>query len=607
MRLRSTFFLLIAVAVLGGFIFIVERKSQTTREREEQARRALEVDPARVSYLRFEAGPMLVECAREGDEWMLVQPVRTRASQAAIARILAGLENLPKGEVITEAERRARDLSLSDYGLDQPRATMTYGDSMHRRTILVGRDSLLGNQLYIKGQQQEEIIATSTNLLELIPSSVAAVRDRVLFRAGPERVQRLELTVPAGFLQVARQERGRWMIQQPVVTRAATPAVNALLESLGHLRVAEFMSDAGEDAVAYGFDEPAMRITVWYGERDGEVSLVLGHVLKSDPSLIYAKRRGEDFIYAVSTNVLTRLRVGLDDLRDKRLTALSPPEVARVEIADADRRLVLEQKDGAWHVAEPRQWKADEERVRELLAAWVAAPVLSFVDGIGTNLAAHGFLPPERNVVFSCGTTAGRDVETVHVRIGSRQKDSEQALVRIEGDDSLRGVDAAALNALSADPLFYRDREVLSVAADDVVFLTVQDGDRKQSVERDASGAFRPVGEEQFVLNDAAVKGMLMVLGELRAEEFVADDPDDVAPFGLTAPAAVLTVGLRSEAGISRSVLFGADAGDSGVYAMLKGRDQVFVLEKAVRSALLQNLYTVPPPVTRESLEADKR
>ena len=595
------------VAALGAFILLVERRGQTTKEREEQARRALHVDAARVSYLRFETTNLVVECAREGDDWMVVQPVRARAASAAIGRILAGLEDLPRGEVITDAERRARGLGMDDYGFDQPRARVTYGDSLQRRTVVVGRDAPLGGQLYVKADLQSDIIATSTNLLTLLPESVASLRDRSIFRMGPERVQRLEIGGAGGFLQVARQERGRWMIQQPVMTRAATPAMTALLDGLFQARVAEFVSDAGEDAVVYGFDDPTLSVTVGYVEKDGEDALVLGDALKTDPSLLYAKRKGEGSIYAVSTNVLTRLRTGLGDLRDRRLTTLSAQDVSWIEIRDSDRKLALQQQDGTWRVAEPRQWKADEDRVRELVSAWVAAPALAFVDGVGTNPAEHGFVPPEQELVLGRsrpGAAGARDVESVRIRVSRGSATATGVLVRIEGEDALREVDSAALDKLSVDPLFYRDREVLSVNRDDIVSVTVQDESRKQTIARDEAGAFRPVDQDQFVLNHDALVEILMVLGELRAVEFVADEPDDMAPFGLEEPAAVLTIGLRSEAGISRSVLFGSDAGESGVYAMIRGRDVVFVLEKAVRSALLANLYAVPPKTAEEPLEA---
>ena len=108
MKFRTTLFLFIAVVLLGGFIWLFDERLESTREREEQARKALKIAADRVSYLQVQASNVLVECAQEDGAWMLVQPVRDRADSAAIDRVLSGLKNLSRGEVITAANPALR-------------------------------------------------------------------------------------------------------------------------------------------------------------------------------------------------------------------------------------------------------------------------------------------------------------------------------------------------------------------------------------------------------------------------------------------------------------------------------------------------------------------
>lgn len=169
MNFRTTFYLLVAVLFLGGFIWFVDRKSESTRERKEQARKAMKIVADRISYLRVESTNFVVECAEEGGKWMLIQPVRDRADSAAIDRVLSGLQNLPCGEVITAAEREHRNLRLSDYGFDPAWAKITLGDHLRRRTFLVGQTALLGGSVYLKDESLSDIVATDTNVLWLIP------------------------------------------------------------------------------------------------------------------------------------------------------------------------------------------------------------------------------------------------------------------------------------------------------------------------------------------------------------------------------------------------------------------------------------------------------
>ena len=203
----------------------------------------------RISYLRFESTNVVVECAEEDGKWMLIQPVRDRADSAAIDRMLSGLQNLPRGEVITASERESRNLQLSDYGFDLPWAKITLGDNLRRRTILVGRTALLGGSVYIKDESLNDIIATDTNLLQLIPQAAADLRDRVIFHGAPEQVRRLDVHSGSGFFQIARGEQGQWTLQQPISARASPMAVQEMLADLFDLRVEQFVAESRSDLV----------------------------------------------------------------------------------------------------------------------------------------------------------------------------------------------------------------------------------------------------------------------------------------------------------------------------------------------------------------------
>jgi hypothetical protein len=87
---------------------------------------------------------MRIECAREQDRWWLTHPLRARADGGAVDRILAGLAELPKGEVITADQLKARGLSPADYGFEPPRAVFTVGEGPRRWSFRVGRDAPLG-------------------------------------------------------------------------------------------------------------------------------------------------------------------------------------------------------------------------------------------------------------------------------------------------------------------------------------------------------------------------------------------------------------------------------------------------------------------------------
>lgn len=619
MKFRTTWFLLLLVCALGGFIWFYERRTESTREHEEELRKAMRFSAAKTSFLRFEAGALQVECAKEGDDWKIVQPIRARAEEGEIGRILNGLETMPRGEVVAADDWKKRGLTLADYGLDQPRARITLGDGLQRRTILVGRDAPLGRSLYIKEDGRDEIVATDTNLLTFIPQSVSGLRSRVLLDGSPEQVRRLEVRNPSGFIQALRRDNGDWMIQQPLLARADRALIRDLLDQSFGVRVEEFVSDSGAPSASYGLDDTGLQIVVTGDEKEESQTLLLGKPVEKNQEQMYARLNKEDFVYAVRTDAVARLSLKVEDLRDRRLLPLSSYDISFVRLEAGERMIVLQKKDdGGWLVTEPKQWTADTERVKDLLNQWTAARIERFIDEAGTNLAELGLAPPACRLTFSRLiasaskegkgqiVAAGDEQMTLLINDAPRGDDSGRLLAKLDTENSVYEVSNGIYRTISLDPLFFRDREVLSLDSTNVVTITQLAGARERSIQRDGGeAAFHAVPPEAGEVDEEAVKDILMAISRLRVADYVADDPQDLVPFGLDAPRMTLTFGLAGGSGIGKTLMLGAEAKAQGIYAMIQGEDIVFVLDKYVRDRLLQDLFKIRSSPIEETVDVN--
>ncbi len=608
MKFRTTLYLFIAVLLLGGFIWFVDRRIASTREREEQARKAMRIAADRVSYVQVETTNFVVECAEEDGKWMLVRPVWDRADEAAVDRMLSGLQNLSRGEVITAAERKARNLGLADYGFDTPRVKITLGDHLRRRSILVGRTALLGGSVYIKDESLDDVIATDTNLLQFIPQSPSDLRDRVLFHGAREQVQRLEIRDGSGFFQLAKGDQGQWLLQQPISARAAPLVVQMILNELFDLRIEQFVAESKADLFAYGLDDAAVKVSVASGGKDGVTDLWLGSAVATNKDLVYAWVKGSDSICAVRTGILARLAVKTDDLRDRRLTSLSIYDISYVRLEEGENALELRKDGDTWSVVEPKPWKADSRRVKDLLSAWIGAGIETFVAAPATNMSQLGLAPAARTLKFARRPPSAEGAEAapapagdeLTVQVSGLKRELGRILVRVEQDNALYEIIADALKDVSINPLFYRDREVLDLDSEDVLKITLTQGGREFSIARGASGEFQAVGGGEGELDKEAVADLLMTACHLVVSEFVEDAPGKLPGYGLNEPRAVLALGLKGEAGLGKAILFGNDAGSRGVYAMLRGQDGVFVLSNSVKEKLLQD-WVAAPSQSREA------
>ncbi len=608
---RSTIVLLAVVLGLGGFIWFVERKSESTAEKKDQARRAFRIDPGSVTVLRIASTSINVVCERRQGEWLMTSPVMARADAGAVDRLLESFHSLSRSDVITESEREELDLDLAAYGLDQPRARITYGDEKRQQTVLVGRDAPLGGHLYVMEEGRTEIVVTGTNLLASLPSTSVDLRDRRLFAGLPGDVVRLDVRRSDGFLQLIRGKELDWRIQKPVEARAAGSAVQGFLDALFGLSVAEFIAETSAGAALYGLDEPVAQLTIISGKGPGEQTLLLGKRVESSTNLLYAAVLGVDAVYAVADSVLESLRIRLEDLRDRRLVTLMASEIQHIAIRDDEKQLVLQRnEDGSWNVMEPRQYKADLSRVQLLLSEWTGARVERFID----NAPVTNAIDSDRSVTLSAtlpaatdssGTDASATAREVAQRVVVHVLDGpdEFGLVRVlrEGEKTALAVNGAVLQAASVDPLVYRDREVLSVDPATVRSLSIQTSAGTWNVRREGTNDFRAIAPGQIVTDAAAIGNVLQALRSVRAAGYLSESIADLELRGLASPVAQVTIGLTGESGISKTLLMGSDAGPDSVYGMIRGQDAIFTVEKSIRDNVLRPLYKLPE--TQDSTE----
>lgn len=610
-RTRTTLFLLLAVLLLSAYIFFVDRGVDSTQDRIEQARHALRIEPARITSLRIATTNYVVACSRATGGWMMHEPVEGRGDDGAILRVLQHLADLPRGEVITEEDREAGGHTLEDYGLVEPVAEITFRENGRVRTLYLGGTAPVGGARYVMESNHTDVVATEAPIWDYLPGDPSDLRSRRLVHLEPHRVQRLDVRRPSGFLKLTRDATGAWTIEQPITARADAGVVNDLLNMLCRVEVQRFVADGAEAAATHGLTEPEVEISLWTEPEDDPLVVRLGSVLEDDDELVYASSSDRAAVVGVGRHTLLEAGVEPDLLRDRQLFDLDPHRVTFIRMTEGEQTVEFTKDDaGSWALSKPRSRNASDELVWGMIGDWVRATITTFIaDGV-TNAAEFGLEPPDLVILLASEVLPnGADSEEdtawpnpdVLVRIDVARTNEGPVRVRLNEGSSVYGVSEEVLGRVRVDPLAYFDRAVLSVLPDDVLSITIENG-RRQSVARDESGVFVcGVGQSGTVVGPV-VTNILSAVSDLRVALFAAENPESLAPYGLEVPAHSLTLGLTGGAGISKTLLFGADLEPEHVFAMIRGQDTVFILSRTVRDRLVSDICVEASPDEEEPL-----
>ncbi len=591
-----TFVLFILVITLGAFIWFFERDTWSTAEQNARSRKAFSIDPEEVNRIEIQRGAMRLICAKQEDRWMVLEPVNDPADDAMINRFLYYLDLLRKNSAITAQDREARNLTLSDYGMDVPQAVITLSGSAKTRNYLVGRMSTLDKRVYVKEESGDAIVSVDNHLLQMIPASPADWRVRSLFQENAGDITRFSIRRADGILQAGKLESGQWVIQQPIKARAAAASIQQLLDKLHTLQVGQFVADSVKDVTAYGLDHPAIELALWQKNSKNADTLLIGRPSETLTNTVFVKWNSKNSVCAVTNELIQLLSVPLNDLRARRLTSLTAQAVRQVLLTQGEQVIELTKKeDDRWYMLRPSQEKADDALVELMVENWCDAGILRYVADDITNRAAFGFQPPLFSITLATTAITTAAPESVGaadpntwVELLASATPPENGELLVCGDGAcVYAVPAQQADTVKMNPLYYRDRELLRIPRGQILRIDKTCGGVQDSVAFDAdTQSFAATEPEGAGVDAAALEIFLRLIGRLSIERYVAENPEDLSAFGLNAPSAVIRIGLTGADGIGKTLLLGSETVGGNVYAMLQGRDVVFELNRVAAAML---------------------
>jgi hypothetical protein len=578
-RLKTTFLLLLLVVGLGGFIYVFERMQPGTDARKLQARRALGVNPQLVTYLRIEQPGLVVSCRLEDGRWRLEEPVEAYADKGAVDRILAGLQEMPKGDVITADDRARHGTRLDDYGLAEPAARIEFRQDNRDRAIWIGNTATVGDALYIAegGTGDISVIVTSTNLWSFLPKDPETLRSRHLLPGIPPKLKRIDVKRPSGFLQLVLDDLGnggfisRW--------RGARRGLCA-----GFCR--EVLGCAGGDVRG---GRGARLGAVWAGgARRADFPMaasggcashpLVGGSGRGCPGTGLCDHRGGPIGVHRARAVAGGGEPGSGD-PSRPPTRQSQSRLHRIpgHPLRRERNRIAQGRCGRLVLDQAAAAGREDAVIWNLIDHWSAIRIHRFVTDVATNLPWWGTVSPVGEVVIGrsapgveeaagIGGGTGRLPATVTIRAFSDPEASGAILVKLSHEPGLYAIDRAEVDAWSVNPMDYYARDVLHLAGLDVRRITLHRGERTQSLERGVDGVFAPHPPGSGTLVPGAAESVLAEVGSLTVARYVDAGQSGLEAFGLAEPSATLTFGLIGDAGIAKTLIFGTAAEPDGVY-----------------------------------------
>ena len=293
-----------------------------------------------------------IELTRQRDQWQIERPIKARASQAAVSRMLKKISETPVlqfqeeeggGEFETETSPSAISLFSG-----QSRVKIACGAPVSNQP----------GHIYVRVSDRPSTFIVDESLAQTLDQKPNDLRDRKIVRLNPDLVDRITInTKGQPSAQLSRKE-GRWVISDQNDAPADGDAVNHLFNTLNSNDVSRFVSDSASDLINYGLDAPSLEFAFssyasenTAEENAGETRLATLAIGRAENEAYYARVEEEPYIVALPKRIVDQLPTNDFSFRSHEILNLPRSDLASVEITKKGATVVLTRNaKGQWVV-----------------------------------------------------------------------------------------------------------------------------------------------------------------------------------------------------------------------------------------------------------------
>lgn len=599
MKFKHTLILLLLAAGLGAYVWFVDRKMPTTKEREEKKGRIFEFDRDKITAIAIKTPEAKIDLKKDGASWKVEAPVKDRADSSAMSSLLTSIELLRSESTIDNDGKAATKEQLKEFGLSDSVTKLTLTVEGKPVELIFGKDTAIENRVYamIDGQKSVEVV--SNTLRNDISKKADDFRDKKLSDLSLGQITKAVVKTQAGEIEVTK-ENEHWSLTRPLKARGDDSKIGDTLSQALTARVESFVADTAKLA-EYGLDQPRATITLTVEGQDQPQVLTLGANPKEekDKEKVYARLSSRDAVVLVHKSIETLLALKPNDLRDRNLVRFNNDMVDRITIEPAGKeKLVLGRKaDKGWVRKADKDIDVNSSQVTRLLDDLAAATVVNFVADVATELPKYGLDAPVAKITLSAysseNTAETKAGEKPIVAILFGKAEENDVYVKLDDEPFVLSTSKTILDSIVTDPLQLQPLEIFKNKAEDIsAFEVVREGQPTLSFERDKDKNWKLAKGDDKV-NTINVESLVNTLSSLRAVRWVgATAPEH----GLEKPGVVVT--FKTAGNTSGKLTLGAATPEEMRNASADGLAGTFVIAKPDYEAFVSSLLDKPPATT---------
>ncbi|MFG0248190.1 MAG: DUF4340 domain-containing protein [Phycisphaeraceae bacterium JB051] len=436
MNFKTTLFLLVLLAIVGGFFLWEKDQPQTDYDQAQvdQTKQPLlnadDFDKDKIKSLSITRDGKTVTIEKQGTDWQQTSPVSFKLNSWSANQPATRALALTYTEKLTPGKRGAP--SLQDVKLDEPLAVVNvkFDDQTPEQTFKLGRRGVGGRGYLMLNDDPTRYVVNDDLHKTILDEDINDWRSKS-FKAPTEgQINQVTKVDEHGRIDIVKSN-GMWAFAGDHTGRVSREEVTKLLGAINTIFVAEFVADEPADLSVYGLDQPKVLMTLQLpaaevkktDEKDAQdvatpqpryKTIAIGDPVdlkKERYFATYADGQGVGkVVFQLNKSDYEKFVKDADSLRDPSLTPIVTSDITKLLIAQgSDTVLQINKGAAGWGYGDPKPGYGLDAALAEKL-------VNSLTDARATGYIVNPkfIRPPLMSVTLGATGHASDDVLSIH-------------------------------------------------------------------------------------------------------------------------------------------------------------------------------------------------
>lgn len=349
-----------------------------------------------------------------------------------------------------------------------------------------------------------------------LPDTVARKElSSYIFSFRPQQVEDICLTNRYGSVTVHKGQDG-WRIS-PSGYRADKDVIEALIDNVAHLRFERIADISVENEFDYGFRDPRISVGIIAAgveyRLDAGISTALGENI-----YIRVLDKKKTTTYIADSFLLEKLDKNMYDFYSKQLVPSFSYLIDYIHIERSISITLSQQEDHNWHITEPVERMADQDRIHGIISAFQNIEIVDFVDDASEpDLLKYGLAAPALTV-----TIGSRKQQLVSISVGDLYHNKSRYYVKNSIEPFVYGIPKddialffSTLPELSSDRFFFLDVQ-------DIARIELRTPDELLSVER-RNGKWM-INDRNILADSVKIDEIISFMKNIKVRGYLSDE-----------------------------------------------------------------------------------